>query len=118
MKRRKIEDAKKRKAQRIAAHKRTLIQRSRALQDPMIGGFLAVEFGSPPIDLQVDCWAKGLCYKGHVPIVSRSPSPGLTIDHLYISASDTKTGLGVAIGCTFSSPVCSPRLVSCFANVC
>jgi hypothetical protein len=100
VKRRKIEHEKEKNAQVVAAQKERFVQRSRLLQDPLLGGLLANELGIRPKDLQVDCWARGLCYKGCSPVAEsglyHNNNP---IEHLYISNSDKKTGLGVAIGC-------------------
>ncbi|OIW27573.1 hypothetical protein CONLIGDRAFT_440109 [Coniochaeta ligniaria NRRL 30616] len=107
VKRRKIVLEKEKKAQLVAAQKKKFVQRSRVLQDSLIGGLLATEHGIAPKDVQVDCWAKGLCYKGFVPVAEyglyHNKNP---IEHLYIDNSDNKTGLGVAIGSWAEGEIC------------
>jgi hypothetical protein len=99
VKRRKLEHKQAEKARIVEGYRKKSVHRSLALQDPLLGGFLARELGIPPKDLQVDCWARGLCSKGRVRM--RNTSDENLVEHLYIGSADEKRGLGVAIGCRF-----------------
>jgi hypothetical protein len=96
VKRRKVEDREAQVSRKLAAHRKRLVQKSQVLQDPLLGGFLMREDGNAPRDLRVDCWAKGLCYKGFVPL---SPLYHGSVEYLYIHPADEETGVGVAYGC-------------------
>lgn len=108
MKRRKLEHEKARRAQVAAAQKVKLVKRSEVLQHPLLGGFLDIELGIPRKDLQVDCWAGSLNYKGFVSLDEHRQTgqsrdgqlahPPLPLQHIYIENSDEQSGLGLAFG--------------------
>lgn len=99
VKRRKLEQAQAERARIVEDNKKRSVRRSQTLQDPLIGGFLARELGMPLKDLQVDCWARGLCPKGDVLLLNDTLSQS-PVHHLYIGTADEKRELGIAIGCT------------------
>lgn len=99
VKRRRAEDEQAEIAEKRAKQASQLVSRSRVLQDPLLGGFLLREVGQVGRDVQVDCWALGLCYKGNVHIPPNlygmvATGAGLEVGPIYVD-NDNATGHGV-----------------------
>ncbi|OTB04353.1 hypothetical protein M426DRAFT_11728 [Hypoxylon sp. CI-4A] len=76
---------------------RTLITRSRALKEPLMGGFLVREYSVRDPDLRMASFAKGLVAMGGFPFM---PGPTPSIGHMCVTS---RNGLS-AVFSTYSSP--------------
>ncbi|KAK8025690.1 hypothetical protein PG990_003513 [Apiospora arundinis] len=81
--------------QRLSLEKGRL-KRSRLMNDPLIGGVYAREFGLLRRDVQQASYAKGMVEKGMVPLADARWRSSTNIQQLCVIGADTKTGLGVA----------------------
>ncbi|KAK8130162.1 hypothetical protein PG999_002542 [Apiospora kogelbergensis] len=81
--------------QRLSLDKGRL-KRSRLMNDPLIGGIYAREYGRVRRDVQPASYAKGIVEKGMVPLADARWRSSTSIQQLCVIGADTKTGLGVA----------------------
>ncbi|ORY64057.1 uncharacterized protein BCR38DRAFT_205761 [Pseudomassariella vexata] len=96
VKRRKLEDEEAAAALQRMKLNKDRIRRSQVLQEPLVGGFLAREFGSVEVDVRPSAFARELLEKGSMPLAdSRWCSTG-NVKHLCVTSEDTHSGLGVA----------------------
>ncbi len=79
-----------------------MVTRSKVLQLPLMGGFLARELGNVDPESRTIAWARGLHCKGRV--YFRDPSNYHNeIGKLWVATQDTTSGLAVAYACTSCS---------------
>ncbi|KAK7977605.1 hypothetical protein PG988_005095 [Apiospora saccharicola] len=81
--------------QRLSLEKGRL-KRSRLLNDALIGGVYAREYGLVRRDIQQAGYAKGIVEKGALPLADARWRSSTNIQQLCVIGADTKTGLGVA----------------------
>ena len=77
------------------------MKRSKVLQMPVMGGFLARELGDVNRESLNDAWALGLRRKGQFYLLD--PEEEGTLNHigrLWVGTQDTTSGLGMAYACT------------------
>ncbi|KAI0601833.1 hypothetical protein F4775DRAFT_539417 [Biscogniauxia sp. FL1348] len=72
------------------------IARSKALSEPLMGGFFAREYGDVGRDVPAACFAEGMLEKGQMLLGDARWGKGSNVRRMYISGQDTKTGLGTA----------------------
>ncbi|KAL1879385.1 hypothetical protein VTK73DRAFT_7022 [Phialemonium thermophilum] len=98
VKRRKLADQEAEAARKRIEKSRTLIRRSKALTEPLTGGFLHRELGRVGPEVPVLAWVRGVREKGKVSLSPLQNAPQANISLLYIGNHDRKRGYGVAYG--------------------
>ncbi|KAK8039163.1 hypothetical protein PG993_007574 [Apiospora rasikravindrae] len=81
--------------QRLSLEKGRL-KRSRLMNDALIGGVYAREYGLVRRDVQEAGYAKGIVEKGIIPLADARWRSSTNVRQLCVIGADTKTGLGVA----------------------
>ncbi|KAI0025761.1 hypothetical protein F4780DRAFT_789285 [Xylariomycetidae sp. FL0641] len=96
VKKRRLQDEEATAARRRMDLRRRRVARSRALAEPLMGGFLAREYGEAGRDMPAASFAAGLLEKGQMPLADARWGSSANVKHMYVSGQDTKTGLCTA----------------------
>ncbi|KAI1633908.1 hypothetical protein F4809DRAFT_620968 [Biscogniauxia mediterranea] len=96
VKKRRLEDEAAAAALRRMNLNKNRIARSKALSEPLMGGFFAREYGDVDRDVPAACFAKGMLEKGQMLLGDARWGKSSNVKRMYISGQDTKTGLGTA----------------------
>ena len=97
VKRLKLEHEAEEKRDRAAANARERIKRAKVLREPVMGGFLAREYGLSRQDLPAACFARELRDKGHVPL-GRYVDDSHEVQHM-CAVDSASSEHGIAVGC-------------------
>ncbi|KAI0479079.1 hypothetical protein GGR56DRAFT_633394 [Xylariaceae sp. FL0804] len=96
VKKRRLEDDEAAATQRHRNLTKSRITRSKALSNPLMGGFLARECGDEIRDVPAASFARGLLEKGQLPLADARWRSNANVKHMYIGNQDHKTGLCTA----------------------
>ncbi|KAI1083834.1 hypothetical protein F5B20DRAFT_525569 [Whalleya microplaca] len=109
VKKRKLEDQEAVSAVRRMNLNKNRIVTASALNDPLMGGFIAREFGEVRPDVPAASFARGLVEKGKLPLVDARWNSNTNVKHMYIAGNDHKTGI-----CTTYATIDELSLISSY----
>ncbi|KAI0181441.1 hypothetical protein GGR52DRAFT_583833 [Hypoxylon sp. FL1284] len=96
VKKRKLEDAESVEALRKLNLNKNRIVRSRAVNDPLVGGFLARESGDTVRDLPAAAFARGLVNKGEIPLANAAWGSNTNVKHMLVAGKGHKNDICTA----------------------
>ncbi|KAI4870720.1 hypothetical protein F4820DRAFT_222575 [Hypoxylon rubiginosum] len=96
VKKRKLEDAASVEAIRRLNLNKNRVMRSRAVNQPLMGGFFARECGERDLDLPAAAFAQGLVEKGKIPLADASWGSNTNVKHMLVAGKGHKNDICTA----------------------
>lgn len=101
VKKRKLEDAASVEAIRRLNLNKNRVMRSRAVNQPLMGGFFARECGERDLDLPAAAFAQGLVEKGKIPLADASWGSNTNVKHMLVAGKGHKNDICTAYASKF-----------------